>query len=360
MSGIISDNVGRSSGLLKPVAVAVGGASAAEAANIMINSFNIAAAGGFAFQNMVDGVVDEFEDETGVDTGASSGYVHNNTSSYLTGGGSVATPSAIGLWTGDTGGFTFSGDDVDDSGASGGAAIRSATSFTGDFEIQFTNVTSTGTVVQGLYATSEDGTFSQTSSQWGGRSMTNSFFLDNGNDDDPWYGNTKQADLIIANGSVIKWTRVGDTIKVFDDGTLHYEWTQKYSGAMRYACGSDFRLLNYDDFSFTEVGETDANVIILSNATTARAAPDDANIVIWQQDVDSVTLNTDLKAYASRNGGTTYTQMTLAEVANPTTGRILTGTVDISGQSSATAMKYKIETLNTKQQKIHAVALQWS
>jgi len=100
---------------------------------------------------------------------------------------------------------------------------------------------------------------------------------------------------------------------------------------------------------------------LFSNATTALAAPDDANIVIWQEDGSSaITLNTDLKAYASRNGGTTYTQMTLSEVANLTTGRILTGTVDISGQSSATAMKYKIETLNTKDQKIHAVALQWS
>ena len=38
-----------------------------------------------------------------------------------------------------------------------------------------------------------------------------------------------------------------------------------------------------------------------------------------QEDVDSVTLDTDIKGYVSRDGGTTYTQVTLAEdvVYNP-------------------------------------------
>jgi hypothetical protein len=47
------------------------------------------------------------------------------------------------------------------------------------------------------------------------------------------------------------------------------------------------------------------------------------------------------------------------DVTSPSTN-ILTGSADISGQPSGTSMKYKIETLNTKEQKIHAVALQWS
>lgn len=82
--------------------------------------------------------------------------------------------------------------------------------------------------------------------------------------------------------------------------------------------------------------------------------------VVWQEDVDAITLNTDIKAYASRDGGTTWTQITLAEEANLSTGRILTGTANISGQPAGTSMKYKIETLNAKEQKIHGVSLQWS
>ena len=72
----------------------------------------------------------------------------------------------------------------------------------------------------------------------------------------------------------------------------------------------------------------------------------------------AITLNTDLKAYASRDGGTTWDQITLTDEAALTTGRILTGSVTLT--SSGTSMKYKIETLNANEQKIHGVGLQWS
>ena len=39
--------------------------------------------------------------------------------------------------------------------------------------------------------------------------------------------------------------------------------------------------------------------------------------------------------------------------------RVLSGGVDISGQPAGTAMKYKIETLNTKDLKIHGANLNW-
>jgi len=55
-----------------------------------------------------------------------------------------------------------------------------------------------------------------------------------------------------------------------------------------------------------------------------------------------------------------WTQVTLADEATLTTGRVLTGTATISGQTSGTAMRYAIVTTNTKELKIHAVALQWS
>ncbi|MBL4691036.1 MAG: hypothetical protein JKY68_06180 [Rhodospirillales bacterium] len=97
---------------------------------------------------------------------------------------------------------------------------------------------------------------------------------------------------------------------------------------------------------------------LISNATTALATPTEAFSAIWQEDVDAVILNTDLKAYASRDGGTTWGLITLTEEASLSTGRILIGTVTLT--SSGTSMKYKIETLNTKEQKIHGVGLQWS
>lgn len=104
-----------------------------------------------------------------------------------------------------------------------------------------------------------------------------------------------------------------------------------------------------------------SNMTLISNSISAEVQPTDAHIVILQEDVDSVTVNTDIKAYASRDGGTTFTQITLTDEGNfDSAKRILSGSVDISGQPAGTSMEYQIETLNTTDQKIHGVALQWS
>lgn len=54
------------------------GATAAQAANIVINSFNIAVNGGLTVQAMVDGVSDIFTDQSGVDTGRSSTSLYSS------------------------------------------------------------------------------------------------------------------------------------------------------------------------------------------------------------------------------------------------------------------------------------------
>ena len=67
---------------------------------------------------------------------------------------------------------------------------------------------------------------------------------------------------------------------------------------------------NGDDsiFAFTP---TTMNII--SNSSTAQTAPSTGRLMIYEEDIGSVTLNTDIKGYVSRDGGTTYTQTTLAE-----------------------------------------------
>jgi len=109
------------------------------------------------------------------------------------------------------------------------------------------------------------------------------------------------------------------------------------------------------------VGTTPASMVLVSNAQTALTVPTAAHIVIQEEDVDAVILNTDLKAYASRDGGTTWTQGALSDVGDGVSGQqILAADVDLTSQPSGTSMKYKIETLNTKGLKLHGVALEWS
>lgn len=105
---------------------------------------------------------------------------------------------------------------------------------------------------------------------------------------------------------------------------------------------------------------SNADMTLLSNAQTANAQPDTARVVILEEDVDSITLNTDLKCFASRDGGTTFTQITLVEEGNFDVNiRVLAASVDISGQPAGTSMVYKFETANGKDLKLHATGLLW-
>jgi len=103
-----------------------------------------------------------------------------------------------------------------------------------------------------------------------------------------------------------------------------------------------------------------SNMTLKSNVKVATIVPTSARVVLFEEDVDSVTVNTDLKAYVSRNNGTTYSQVTLEDEGNYITGaRILSGVVDISAQPSGSNMKYKIETLNSKNLKLHGTSVSW-
>ena len=108
------------------------------------------------------------------------------------------------------------------------------------------------------------------------------------------------------------------------------------------------------------------DMTLISNAQTANdGAPDNADLVITYTDgAGTATINTDLKAYVSRDGSAYSSAVTL--VSQGTTGghTILTANgIDISGITSGTSMRWKIETLNqsaAKETRIQAVSLGWS
>lgn len=107
------------------------------------------------------------------------------------------------------------------------------------------------------------------------------------------------------------------------------------------------------------------DMTLVSNAQTAQSAPTTGDLVITYTDgAGTATVNTDIKAYISRDGSAYTSAVTL--VAQGTTGghTILTANgVDLSGIASGTSMRWKIETLNqsvSKQTRIQAVSLGWS
>jgi len=116
------------------------------------------------------------------------------------------------------------------------------------------------------------------------------------------------------------------------------------------------------------INEADAilDMTLISNAQTANdGAPDNGDLVITYSDgAGTAVANTNIKAYISRDGSAYTSAVTL--VSQGTTGghTILTANgVDLSGITSGTSMRWKIETLvqsASMDTRIQAVSLGWS
>ena len=106
---------------------------------------------------------------------------------------------------------------------------------------------------------------------------------------------------------------------------------------------------------------------ITSTAATASTAPTKGDVVMMIENASgTATLNTDIKVYVSRNNGSNWTQGTLVEEGTWGTNKKIVAfhDLDISGQPSGTAVKYKIDLANqssgSKETRIHATSLAWS
>ena len=117
--------------------------------------------------------------------------------------------------------------------------------------------------------------------------------------------------------------------------------------------------------SWGYVAPSYTNMTLVSNATTAQAVPTKGDMVMtYTNGAGTAVINTNIKGYVSRDGGTTYTQGTLASQGTTGGHTILSfHDLDISGQPSGSSMRYKIETLVQSASlytNIQAVSLGWS
>jgi hypothetical protein len=303
-------------------------------ANIILNAFRIAVNGSLSVQNMVDGVVDEFEDETGVDTTISTDetydsaddYYHNPTpagSNVLTGGSNhTSTPLHEGSAS-----LPFDGNT--------GTQLRFADATTDYVYLQLASpaiITSfryrTGTADVATHLTGWTVFGSQDGSSWS--SSLGTMNHGTGASVNTWYGPEA-----LTNETSYAW----------------YKFQMGSSGNNSNAYISEIEA--FED-------AVAPNMVLVSEIATAETAPHEAYLVVWQEDVDAVTLNTDLVGAISRDDGTTWTNVTLVEEAMLATGRILAGSVDISGQPSDTDMLWRLTGANIKEMKIHGVGLSWS
>lgn len=111
---------------------------------------------------------------------------------------------------------------------------------------------------------------------------------------------------------------------------------------------------------FSTPGTTN-NLTVASTGLTLTGTPTTAKIVALVEETDAITLNTDLKFHASRDGGSTFTQATMTDLFTRGSIHVLqSADIDLSAQGAASTMKWKITTANNKAVIVHAVFLYWT
>jgi hypothetical protein len=353
---------------------------------------------GWTIFDMIDGRADEYEDETGVDTGTSTMVYEGTTDSY----DALGIQPSLLLHMDDTG-LTDSSDNNHTPTLGGDVARSAVESKFGGYSMLTDN---TGDYLE----FADDSTFDLSSGQvfnfdWWMNPITaatyDTIFAKRTSSSNGW--------IVLMNGSGQLEMRVGSNIYTFEgslastgswehhhisyDGTTlrHFldgvvTTTPRTSiasitdagGTLR--IGADYSGGNASNMYIDEVkidlvaGYTTnftppttawstpaPNLLLQSQAFTADAEATNGRLVILVEDVDSLTLNTDIIAYISRDGGTTFTAATLVDDGDfsSTVMQLTTGDIDISAQPSGTSMKYKVVNANNKAIKVHGTWFQW-
>jgi hypothetical protein len=311
--------------------------------NIALLGFYRASDNSVAKYNLVDQVIDEYTDATGIDAGNStnesltsgvySGVVQPTTYSTLTLTEGNLSQDDLSAWEPDQGidddtdTWMFHTDTADvgawvkyDFGAAGERAVR-----TWRYHID-----NSAAAIWQLQYSSDDTNWTDVGSTFGGHHTSGG---------EAWYDSG-----IVAVGTEYRYWRTYKT-DVAGSGNYH----------------NQVEIIAYD--AQTAGGD----LTLQSVATTAESAPTTGDIVILIEDGEgTATINTDIKAYISRDGSAFSSAVTLTDEGDwGTNKRILAAhDVDISGITSGTSMKYKITTHNqsagSKETKIHATSLAWA
>jgi len=320
--------------------------------NVLLNAFRVAIAGALTKFNLIDGDMDAFVDESGVDVTASSGAIYFSVDDYF-------SPAIGDLWSdvltvnwSNAAGWTVRQVVKATSTPFGGVGIKVTVEAgaTEGLDIDHLAVVERDGETSNGTTTPTEFLFGGTSgvSVAGGETAT-SDVLEYLIEDDKDY-------LLIADigdnaaADQARYTTTGG------DGTYLKEATNSYNTQNL----EDVALNDTQTRVFNKLG-VEQNMVLVSESTEAEAVPDTVSVVLMEEDVDTITENTDLKAYASRDDGANWVQATLVDQGDYESGkRVLVGEADVSGQASDKTVRWKATTHNEKVVKLHGTGLLWS
>lgn len=116
---------------------------------------------------------------------------------------------------------------------------------------------------------------------------------------------------------------------------------------------------------FYYMPEPDSNMTLISKVYTAKSNVTEAKIVIFEEDIDPIDLETDIKVYISRDGESNpdnfeAVPLLVDEGFYENNKRVISGVLNnFVNSAEDNKLRFKIETLNNKNLLIHGVGLSW-
>jgi hypothetical protein len=107
--------------------------------------------------------------------------------------------------------------------------------------------------------------------------------------------------------------------------------------------------------------QTVPNMVLQSVGYVSNYVPTSARVVIFEEDIDVMEPNVDLKIEVSRDGGTTFTACLIAKDQEFGDGtlNLFSGSVDLRSQPNGELLVWKLTTQNNKDCRIRGVSLSW-
>jgi len=317
--------------------------------NIMLNAFRIAANGSLGDFKIQDAIIDEFEDETGVDTATSTNQTYDSTGDFYDNSSQIIIPQGTGTAIGDMigGGGLAAGFDGNKSQATAASAQLDGSPTVAYIGKDWgSGVTKTVTGVKAWGSTDEG---------FGQQSGTFTITLQGSTD------NFSSSVVDLGN-----WSFTDPNDNTEQNKLSGFTETTAYRyHRIKIVPPSAGRIVAAEVEFYEDIG---SDMILYSATTTAETQPDEARIVVLHENnsTTTVTVNTDIKAWVTRAGdngdvaNADWTQITLTDEGSySSTTKIFIGSADISGQTASTSMRWKVETFNDLKQRIHGVALRW-
>ena len=367
---------------------------------------------GAALDDFVKGFSDAFADETGVNTGANSNSIYSAANDTYGGSAITSVDTQIGantaLWQGNKTNWTFGFSNNDGNnygmesnessfGGNGRTTVRTVSAYdsTGDFlEVRLNNTSSIGGmigVVDQNYASHIPG--DTTANYYAAGIFSGSSHWFNGS---PITAGVKAAALWFSAGNIYAFNITGTSSSAVSisagasgtaitlgidpttrnlyaklNGTLNTTLNNHWaSGTNNKSIDDDYYIISNAtgeggniDFDYVQLsqsfGDASSSSTFQTAAQTATAQPDTVRLVLLGKEEQSQTINTDTVWSISRDGGTTFSAITMTQSGNYNSSgvKIYTGTVDVSGQPAGTSIVLKQTTTATKGFTLHGYSL---